>query len=246
MAYTDTWNAAFEALPADGDNVSEGAERIRDLKLAVEERMQKDHYWAPAGTDANHGEHVKITFNAQSAKPAAVANKLFLYTKDVSAKVELFAEDEDGDEIQLTSGGAPYGSIPAGTYMLFYQDTAPSGWTIQNALNDKLLFVTKGSAAGGETGGGAHSTGTWELSGLDTGDVTLATTQIPAHTHTYTPDLNRGGSGTNCFSHNDSSGSSGTAQTSGSTGGGTAHAHTIAADDTWRPAAYCVIIAVKA
>ena len=57
MAYTDTWNAAFEALPADANDIDEGADRIRDSKLAIRERMEKDHYMAIAGTDADHGEH---------------------------------------------------------------------------------------------------------------------------------------------------------------------------------------------
>jgi len=74
MAYTDTWNAAFEALPADVDNISEGADRIRDLKLAVRERLAKDHYFDVAGTDADHGEHVKVTLRTGSA-PTNAANK---------------------------------------------------------------------------------------------------------------------------------------------------------------------------
>lgn len=64
----------------------------------------------------------------------------------------------------------------AGTKMVFYQDTAPSGWTIDTTLDDKLLFITKGSGAGGQTGGGAHSSGTWtQPTHTHTG---------PSHTHT--------------------------------------------------------------
>jgi hypothetical protein len=104
MAHTDTWNAAFEALPADSDDVSEGADRIRDLKLAVRERMSMDHYMAIAGTDADHGDHSKVTLRVGSA-PTQVADKGILYSKDVTAKAELFYIDEDGDEIQITTGG---------------------------------------------------------------------------------------------------------------------------------------------
>ena len=105
MAHTNTWNAAAEASPAATDLQSEGDDQIRKLRLDVRERIAKDHYMDIAGTDADHGEHQKITFQSQIAKPAAVANKMFMYTKDVSSKVELFIEDEDGDEMQLTSGG---------------------------------------------------------------------------------------------------------------------------------------------
>jgi hypothetical protein len=105
MANTDTWNVAFEAVPADTDDISGGADKIRDLKLAVRERMSKDHYFLIGGTDADHGEHNKVTLRVQSAKPTAEGSKGYLYAKDVDAKGELFYEDEDGDEIQLTAAG---------------------------------------------------------------------------------------------------------------------------------------------
>ncbi len=248
MAYTDTWNAAFEASPADGDNVSEGAERIRDTKVGIRERLAKDHYFDIAGTDADHGEHVKVTLRTGSA-PTNAVDKIFLYAKDVSAKAELFCIDEDGDEVQLTSAGVIAG-FPSGTYMLFYQDTAPTGWTIQNSLNDKLIFVTKGSAAGGETGGAAHSTGTWALSGLNTGAVTLTAAQsgVPAHTHPLTIGFRWGGSHTDYPGIYDNGGSGtkiGVTSANTAANAASPHAHTIAAADTWRPAAYCCIIAKK-
>ena len=64
-------------------------------------------------------------------------------------------------------------SIPAsefvtGTKLPFYQDTAPNGWILLNTLDDKVLYVTKGSAAGGQTGGTVHNAGTWTVSGLNT------------------------------------------------------------------------------
>ena len=52
MAYAYTWNAAFEADPADGDDASGGALDIRQTKAAIRERMAKDHYMDVAGTDA--------------------------------------------------------------------------------------------------------------------------------------------------------------------------------------------------
>jgi hypothetical protein len=241
MAYTNTWNAAEEAAPAATDLVSLGDDQIRNLKLNIRERMAKDHYMDIAGTDADHGEHQKITFHSQIAKPSNVANKAFLYIKDASSKTELFWEDEDGNELQMTSGGALAGGIPSGTKMLFYQDTAPTGWTINNTLDDKLLFVTKGSAAGGQTGGGAHSTGSWTISGIAVDSHVLTTAEMPAHTHTvphanstsvgpYWPGSNAIVPGTT---------------TSSSTGGGGGHTHGVTVTAGWRPAAYCAIIATK-
>lgn len=261
MPYTDTWDASFEALPTDSNYVYEVDNYIRQLKLAVRERMEKDHYFDEAGTDADHGEHSKITFHAQSAKPTAVANKGFLYIKDVSAKVELFWEDEDGNEKQITSGGNIQ-SFPAGTKMVFYQNTAPAGWTIDNTLDDKLLFVTKGSVAGGETGGGAHSSGTWTQPNHlhTTGDVTLTAAQsgVPAHTHSHSHSLTilqsgggvlgywaMGGDATDLTTANTNA----DATANAAAGASQAHNHgntgNSATANTWRPAAYCVIICAK-
>jgi hypothetical protein len=137
--------------------------------------------------------------------------------------------------------------IPSGTEMLFYQDTAPVGWTINN-YDDKLVFVSKGSAAGGETGGGVHSTGTW--------------TQ-PDHTHTadaHTHQIPIGVSGTNLFwPASPDSGDAFSASyyttnvtsisiTPGKIKTDAASAATMSSDataNTWRPAAYVCIICTK-
>jgi len=76
---------------------------------------------------------------------------------------------------------ATEGGLVAGVKMIFYADTAPTGWTLLNTLDDKLLYITKGSSAGGQTGGGVHSTGSWTISGLT---VDSHTHTGPSHTHT--------------------------------------------------------------
>ncbi len=100
--FTDTWNAAFEALPADVEVASQGAGRIRTHKKGVRERLEVDHSWVGNAAD---GEHKKITFFLQTVDPSNVANKGFVYTKDANSKVELFWEDEDANVIQITSAG---------------------------------------------------------------------------------------------------------------------------------------------
>lgn len=100
--FTDTWNAAFEALPADLDDLNEGASRIRSLKVAISERMEVDHSFAG---DSEDGEHKKITFKEQTGDPATVTDKGYLYTKDVGGVSELFWKDENGNVTQITSGG---------------------------------------------------------------------------------------------------------------------------------------------
>lgn len=245
MPYTTTWDSAFEASPANTANISEGDDRIRELKVSVRERMAKDHYMDTAGTDADHGEHQKITFNSQIVKPTNVANKGFLYIKDVSAKVELFWEDEDGNEVQLSAAGS-LNAFPSGTKMVFYQDTAPAGWTLDTTLNDKLLFITKGSGAGGQTGGGVHSTGSWTITGMNADSHVLTTAEIPPHIHSMTIGFRWGGFSVEYPGIYDTGGtgsSIGYTNSSGGSGGG--HTHTCTHTPGWRPAAYCAIIASK-
>jgi len=152
--------------------------------------------------------------------------------------------------------------LPAGTKMVFYQDVAPTGWTIANTLDDKVLFVTKGSAAGGQTGGGAHSTGTWTQPNHThtgpshthtTGDHTLTINEMPSHTHNgYTGAATGSGAGTLHTASADYDElltrptGGGAPHNHGTTGAsGTAATGASATAATWRPSAYCVIIATK-
>jgi hypothetical protein len=89
----------------------------------------------------------------------------------------------------LSWSSAGTSPIPSGTVMLFYQASAPTGWTQVTTLNDYALRIVSGT--GGTTGGTtafstvfANQTPTITTSGLSVGATTLSSTQIPAHTHT--------------------------------------------------------------
>lgn len=123
-------------------------------------------------------------------------------------------------------------SIPSSTVMLFYQSSAPTGWTQVTSLNDYDMRITSGT--GGSTGGTtaystvfSNQTPTITTSGLSAGATTLSTSQIPSHNHSY-QWCNSCGSGsyvagTRC--------GNGTAYT-GSTGGGGSHSHSISGSAT--------------
>lgn len=79
--------------------------------------------------------------------------------------------------------------VPSGETILFYKDTAVTGYTLNDTLDDKVVYITKGSVAGGETGGSLHSSGTW-------------TKPVHAHTgpsHTHTGPSHDHGPGTLSF-----------------------------------------------
>jgi len=106
MSWTYDLNAS---LPPDtGEAASLGATRIRQLKQYISERFTDWVYGldaADAETDDTLYGVKFIPFNVQTSDPTPVANRGFVYIKDVSAKVELHWIDEDGNVVQLTSAG---------------------------------------------------------------------------------------------------------------------------------------------
>ena len=86
----------------------------------------------------------------------------------------------------VTSTGT-YTEFDSGTLMLFQQTTAPTGWTKDTTHHNKTLRVVTGSASSGGvvpfTGVFANTSPTITTSSLSAGATTLATTDIPSHSH---------------------------------------------------------------
>jgi len=205
MAFSRTWNAAYEAQPADVENISLGAGRIRNLKSDIQERLEIDHFHAG---DAQDGEHKKLTFGAPIATPANIANKGFLYGKDVNSKIELHWEDEDGNEIQITSAGVLIGVTITGEIRMWTTSSAPTGWVdCDGSAISRTTFAGLFAVIGTTFGVGDGST-TFNIPDFDgrvplgagTGDAsdatahaladkegtethTLSIAEMPAHTH---------------------------------------------------------------
>lgn len=131
-----------------------------------------------------------------------------------------------------------YGDIPLGTTLLIDSDTAVLGYTIETDLDDMLIYVTKGSGAGGEAGGTDKIGGSWTQSHTHT----VASGTVPgvaAHTHVgpgglsfvVRPGGQIEGAGDNATT---------SAVTGSNTGSSTSHNHGgvtgDATGDTWRPA----------
>lgn len=133
----------------------------------------------------------------------------------------------------IQSGVIPSSPIPSGTVMLFYQASAPTGWTQVTSLNDYALRIVSGT--GGSTGGSTafssvftNQTPSINVSGLSAGATTLSTTQIPGHTHTFVQAITGGG----CAGAYSGSGCGGQTRNTGSTGGGGSHSHSISGSAT--------------
>jgi microcystin-dependent protein len=90
-------------------------------------------------------------------------------------------------------------SVPKNEIILFEKDTAVLGYALLTTVDDEIVYISKGSASGGDPGGAVKPGSTWTLTvtipdhqhDVDhthtTGDVTLTAAQsgLPAHTHTY-------------------------------------------------------------
>lgn len=158
MAFADTWNLSFEATPADVEARSLGANRMRQLRKAVRERLEIDHSWAG---DADDGMHKKITFvDPLGADPSNVADQGFLYTKNINSVVELFWEDESGNVLQLTSlGGILVSSLGSVLDTNEFAINESEGSDVASAGTTDI-WVTDGNTI--------HVTGTTTITSFDT------------------------------------------------------------------------------
>jgi hypothetical protein len=104
------WVYTFDtATPVGTDNVSTLDDRARETKSALQERLNIDLYMPLTGTqvsDTSAGKHRKVQFyGVLAVKPTLLTGEAAIYIKTVTGKSELFFEDSDGTEKQLTSVG---------------------------------------------------------------------------------------------------------------------------------------------
>lgn len=161
----------------------------------------------------------------------------------ISGFARTLLANEDAATMRNTLGAAGQ-AFPAGTRMLFFNSSAPIGWSHLPGTFDHALRVVNGGGVGGTQGGSITFSGAFKSQPVmgTVGATTLTTAQIPAHTHGGVPLLmtsaDRGGSGSN-FSLN--SGASSTT----STGGGGSHNHSFSGTSINLAVAYLNVVAAS-
>ncbi len=235
------WNSSFLAIPADTENVSLGAGRIRDTKNAINERMLINHVWGdPNGND---GKHSFLTFQNQTSPPSQDGAEqydsfLFVGGNGTGASdygTVLYFLDTNGNQVPIVQFGALAQSaavIPSGTCMSFLQSAVPTGWTQNTLLNDAVIRLVN-NTTGGTSGG------SWTISGVTVGSYALQVGDLPPHDHGLVA-----GGGAVMFNGGGQDGKSTTGGNDGtmtshavySVGSGNAHTHSFTNDATWRPA----------
>mgnify|MGYP003632880816 CR=1 FL=1 len=165
-------------------------------------------------------------------------------TIGIAANGEVSATSFTGDG----SGLSGVVTIPATTQMVFYQSSAPSGWTQNTAAslaNSTLRIITSGAAGTGGTDAfetvfvGSKLTTAGDISvdssplsvdasGISAGATSVSTPQIASHTHTLTlnPIFNGGPATTQIITQNPVYGGPNNVP-SDSTGGGGSHTHPV-------------------
>jgi len=102
MTMTRTWS---ESTPAGTEAANTLDTIIQNLKTDIRERVAVNHDVTSDDTPATKlGGHTVVDLCVQTSV-SNTANIGKLYAKDVSAKVELHWQDEDGNVIILTTGG---------------------------------------------------------------------------------------------------------------------------------------------
>jgi len=117
MSVTVDWDATFEASPNGSESLGNGDNRVLALKTALRERLIKEHKFDPAGTQADHGQHLSgsaISYY-QSAAP----------TKRPDGTTALSAEDNGRIWVDSDDG-----------YIYYY---AHSSWVLLNGPADSVV-----------------------------------------------------------------------------------------------------------
>ena len=157
------------------------------------------------------------------------ANQLTGSTQNVQAAIDAL----EAEDVALRALIGGISEFPSGTRMVFYQASAPAGWTqVTSAQVDNAMLRVVSNAGGGH--GGSTSPISWTHS-HGTSPHTLTVDQMPAHTHDFPLRAVNNGP------HPIDPGASPSRErvigthTTESTGGGEAHSHGNTAAINWRP-----------
>jgi hypothetical protein len=159
----------------------------------------------PVWTDGSSPMTAALTLSGDPVNPTDAADKHYIDTQfnTLNARGNVRYDTAQslttGQQLQAQNNIGIQGSIPSGSVMLFYQVSAPIGWTQVTTQNDKALRVVSGS--GGVAGGtnpfstvnaqttvGNHTLALAEVpGGMLSSATNTITTYLSANSTTYAP-----------------------------------------------------------
>lgn len=165
-----TWDVS---LPVGTEALSNGDNRIREFKTDMQTALRgnaSDGTEAkfPGSDTANPIYRYRGLRGTTAARPSAGEYGLYINTTLNSIQRD---NGTTWDDVATL--------IPSGTIMVFYQSSAPTGWTQNTSHNDKALRVVSGT--GGGNGGAVGFTSAFAQAAhshvlLDAGESTFAET----------------------------------------------------------------------
>lgn len=190
MALTVTWNTTFPTTPAGNTSPASGDDKIREFKVAVEERLCRDHVLKASGsyeTNDAQGWHRPGSAMCyyQASAPTNLPNAEAALANNAQSNGRLWIDSDNG--VVKYWNGTAWTSIAGedvvGVVKFFHgtwvDNSTISGWYKCDATNASAqgtadlitsnCFIRCNSTSGG-TGGAATAT--------------LATANLAAHTHT--------------------------------------------------------------
>ena len=180
--------------------------------------------------------------NAQHSSTFIEATDVTFANLDANGDVgDAASTVSEGDHTHELGDTNNYNDVPSGEIILFEKDTAVAGYSLLTTVDDQLVYITKGSGAGGDAGGSTKTASTWSQPnhGHPTGNHTLTIAEMPAHTHNNKLYVPQGIGGTNRIPTGDGTGVNTNNQLTDTTGGGSSHSHGwtsgSATESTWRP-----------
>lgn len=94
MAFSVVWDSTFRGTPAGGADIREGDDRIRELKDALQERLEREHYLDSA-SNANQGLHLEgsaVSYYAGGSDPTNRPDGVTALGDNVYDKGRLYVE----------------------------------------------------------------------------------------------------------------------------------------------------------
>ena len=160
--------------PLGSETIRFGAQRIREMKQYIHDALSREHEF-PDNPRHKGGKLGVLVVGS----PPSVGNNSIGWD---SSQKKLYVGNTCVFDTEV---------FPSGTKAIFYQTTAPLGWSIIS-VSERLVYITKGSANGGVSGGTTLSGGTWTISGVTVSDHSH-TFSVPSHQHEIPLGYSSGG-----------------------------------------------------
>lgn len=152
--FTQTWNAAYEAVPADTDDASEGALRIRELKRDIRERIAVIHTIAG---DAEDGQPEAVPESAGSVNAYTLDLGIASLTTGRVYEGRIHVQNTGATTLNINSTGALAVQDVAGNVMIQGELRLNKVYRfLYNGTNFRLLNPSPPIVTNYQEAGGGH------------------------------------------------------------------------------------------